>query len=303
MIKIYFFSSLIIAFKIVNTDTEIRHSTFAIDNCTCGLQKGVRDKEGRIYGGVLEEEAEFPWLVAIFSRESFFCGGTLINEKYIVSAAHCFKTYSKSEKKAKYSKVNNIRIILGTTNIDSLSALLNNETISFQIRALSYIIIHPNYNPRFLHYDVSLIRMRHDLQEFSRTIFPICLPPLRYSFENVEAFITGWGYINSKSGAVNNARKADVKVFPDRECKKKLKAYYKKEFMICAAHPMKDTCSGDSGGPLMTKLNDHQYILIGVTSFGLLGCGKLEKPGVYTRMSTIVPWIKKLTQDATYCRY
>ncbi|RXG54202.1 Histone H2B.3 [Armadillidium vulgare] len=82
-------------------------------------------------------------------------------------------------------------------------------------------------------------------------------------------------------------------------CEKRLPNVFLREVMICAASPGKDSCKGDSGGPLITRLSKNQYMQIGITSFGY-GCGDLSKPGVYTKVDEFVPWIMKNTKDATY---
>ncbi|RXG61234.1 Plasma kallikrein [Armadillidium vulgare] len=135
---------------------------------------------------------------------------------------------------------------------------------------------------------------------YTHEIVPICLPPLDQSFEDEEVIVCGWGALREKGGPSKVLRKTTVKILSNSECGRKLRHFYKNDFMICAALPGSDACQGDSGGPLMLRLNMYQYAQVGVVSFGI-GCGNQENPGVYSRLTKYFDWIKNHTSDATYC--
>ncbi|KAL7646386.1 UNVERIFIED_CONTAM: hypothetical protein RMT77_003299 [Armadillidium vulgare] len=298
--SVFFTFSIIIPYKVIGYIIQRPISSYEINNCTCGLDNVIRRIEPRIYGGHVYKPSEFPWLVGFINYGYYYCAGTLINERYIISAAHCFKYYDRKIKKAKYVDLNEVKIILGTNYIDKL-VIIGFTAISYLEVTPLYVRFHPRYNPRYLQYDISIVKIDGVIDKYSRRIFPLCLPPVRYKYENVEAFVIGWGYTSKSSTSTKSARIADVKVFPNKECEKKWRSNYKSLIMICAAKKGKDTCTGDSGGPLLIRLSNFQYALIGVTSFGRK-CGDFKHPGIYTRVSRFVPWIRRRTEDATYCK-
>jgi len=146
---------------------------------------------------------------------------------------------------------------------------------------------------------------------FGQYVKPACLPSEQYSFRSIPATsveITRWGKLRKIGGedrnrnvlssrSPNKLQMAVVPLIRQSDCKNET-VYGNRRIsngMFCAGDLQRggpDACQGDSGGPAMARING-RYTLIGVTSWGY-GCGKPRKPGVYTRVSSYVPWIRNI---------
>ena len=105
------------------------------------------------------------------------------------------------------------------------------------------------------------------------------------------ALVTGWGR-NSSSGPQSNIlQEATVTTLPNSQCRSSSHRHDKiTENMICAQAAGRDACRGDSGGPLAVRGQDGEYSQIGVVSWGK-GCDRQGYPGVYTRITALLPWL------------
>merc|ERR1711874_46945 len=152
--------------------------------------------------------------------------------------------------------------------------------------------------------DIALIKLSRPVN-FSSEVLPVCLPPRTPTYTNKVATVTGWGTTSSGGSTSDVLREVDVRVWSNLECERTQYGSAIKDTMLCAAsqhgHGGQDSCQGDSGGPLVFQDGGSNYDLIGVVSWGN-GCGLQNFPGVYTRVSKYLDWIKTNTQDGTYCR-
>lgn len=240
-----------------------------------------------IVGGENASVGEFPHMVAIlrYSIEKkeykLVCGGSLVTVKWVLTGAHCpVKTVGW--------KVN-IGSILSGEGTD------NNET-NYKIITVH---VHPNYNRRVKYYDIALLELDR-LVPITATSFPACL------FTSTElprsnVIVTGWGateFQNVHSTPV--LMKATLDVISNSICRDQYKTIRAlpegiKDDQICAGDydNHKDTCMGDSGGPLqIVDPKSGIYYVVGVTSFGKQ-CGS-DAAGVYTRVSSHVSWIESV---------
>merc|ERR1712027_242517 len=237
------------------------------ENCQCG----VKNSGNRIVGGVETEANEYPWQVALVSSSGSrpFCGGTLISNQHVLTAAHCTAG----------STASNIAVLVGEHRID--------DNLYNRI-GLSAITDHPNYNDRSLNNDYSILTLAEPVT-FSDKVRPACLPSnADEEYIGRTATVSGWGTLTSGGNQPAVLNEVDVTVQSNDQCKQ---AYGSgiTNHMICAADAGKDSCQGDSGGPLVTKEND-RYTLIGVVSWGY-GCADSRYPGVYARVTTRMDWI------------
>ncbi|XP_014597848.1 PREDICTED: transmembrane protease serine 9-like [Polistes canadensis] len=229
--------------------------------------------EGRIIGGENTNITEAPYQVSIQLLGSHFCGGSIINKEWILTAGHC------AGKPLFYYKIR-IGSDISTSggNIYSVSGIYQHEDF----------ISNPRGVP--LH-DIALLRLSKPIEENEKQ-----RPVTLFSKdENVEAgslaIITGWG--RTKYGTPEILQTVSVPVIDKVDCYKA----YKKLFggieinQICAAYPEggKDACQGDSGGPL--TIGGRQA---GIVSWGN-GCALKGYPGVYTEVSKYHDWIVKIT--------
>merc|ERR1711976_801628 len=242
-------------------------TTPSTGSCECGIP----NKSNRIVGGVETEVNEYPWQVALVSSRGShpFCGGTLISDRHVMTAAHCTAG----------STASSIAVLVGEHRIDDGQ---------FTRIGLSAINDHPNYNDRSLNNDYSILTLAEPVT-FSDKVRPACLPSnAAEEYIGRTATVSGWGTLTSGGNQPAVLNEVDVTVQSNDQCKQ---AYGSgiTNHMICAADAGKDSCQGDSGGPLVTKEND-RYTLIGVVSWGY-GCADSRYPGVYARVTTRMDWI------------
>ncbi|XP_071985759.1 anionic trypsin-2-like [Engystomops pustulosus] len=198
-----------------------------------------------------------------------FCGGFLINDQWVVSAAHCYESKIQS-RLGEY----NIRVSEGTEQfIDS-----------------EKVIRHPGYDSYMIDNDIMLIKLSVPAQ-FSDVIKPIKLPencpPGSSPPAGTMCLVSGWGNTGIVSPDVLQC--VDVPVVSEESCRN---SYGDRitDNMICLGYPEggKDSCQGDSGGPVVCNGEVH-----GITSWGW-GCAMPDLPGVYTRLCNYVDWINEI---------
>ncbi|GCB65676.1 hypothetical protein scyTo_0011902 [Scyliorhinus torazame] len=169
---------------------------------------------------------------------------------------------------------------------------------SFEVKR---IIIHNGYKPDANDYDIALVKLEGNQEhciKFNVHVLPVCLPHRRERIQKrgSNCYITGWG--DTGRAYSKTLQQAAIPLLPKRHCEER----YKQRFtgrMLCAGnlldHKRVDSCQGDSGGPLMCERAGGHWVVFGVTSWGH-GCGVKDTPGVYTKVSTFMPWIKRVTK-------
>ncbi|XP_027689742.2 neurotrypsin isoform X2 [Chelonia mydas] len=163
------------------------------------------------------------------------------------------------------------------------------------------IVLHKEYRPDSNDYDIALVRLRGPEEQcarFSTHVLPACLPLRRERPQKTapSCYITGWG--DTGRAYSRTLQQAAIPLLPKRLCEER----YKRRFtgrMLCAGNLQEqkhvDSCQGDSGGPLMCERPGESWVVYGVTSWGY-GCAIKDSPGVYTKVSSFVPWIKSVTK-------
>lgn len=259
--------------------------------CQCGIAG-----ERRIVNGEPAKINEYPWTAALLRKswlgtvsKSAYCGGTLINDRYVVTASHCVDGMS----------ARGIVVALHEEDFNS-----NTETEAGVKRFdVEKIIMHPNYNRRNIDNDIALLKLATPVA-LDSVIVPVCLPANNnYTFEGVIATAAGWG-ATSEGGSVSGVlRKVEVPILSNSDCNTKTNYEGKiTDNMLCAGNIEeggKDSCQGDSGGPLIIE-NGGRRTLAGVVSWGY-GCARPKSPGVYTRVGRYPEWIVQNTKSADWC--
>ncbi|XP_066995227.2 melanization protease 1 isoform X1 [Anabrus simplex] len=250
----------------------------------------------RILGGNEADLGEFPWLAALIYRSpkgqlGFLCGGSLINKRYVLTAAHCLLPGSSGNTL--------IGVRLGEHNTATpIDCNSDGECSDHPVDlGIEEVLPHPEYDSRRSSQfnDIGLIRLNSDVP-YTDYIKPICLPleePLKKSFKGEILFAAGWGRTESDSQSAV-LLKVSLPGVPVEACRKVYGSMDQPigTSQICAGGEQgRDSCRGDSGGPLMTADSSGSLVVSGVASYGNNVCGKKGWPGVYTRVSYFTNWV------------
>ncbi|KAH8316523.1 hypothetical protein KR067_009576 [Drosophila pandora] len=255
--------------------------------CRCGLINTLH----KIIGGQETRVHQYPWMAVIQIYKSFYCSGSLINDLYVLTAAHC---------------VEGVPPELMTLQFLEHNRSQSNGDHRIQ-RSVTRVKVHELYNPWSFDNDIALLRLDQPVDVTNPRLRPICLPVFYHSFDHEVAIVTGWGSQREGGPASDTLREVEVVVLTQSECRNETS--YKPgqitDNMLCAGNTAeggKDACSGDSGGPLQTVFDEMpgQYQLAGIVSWGV-GCARPQAPGVYTRVNQYLNWVAKNTPGACHC--
>ncbi|XP_021172130.2 suppressor of tumorigenicity 14 protein homolog [Fundulus heteroclitus] len=249
--------------------------------CDCGTRPF---KLNRIVGGQNAEHGEWPWQVSLhFQTMGHVCGASVISDKWLLSAAHCFQVPRSPAH-------------LEPASWTTYSGLQTQQQIwDALMRKVKRIIPHPDYNLFTNDYDIALLELSEPL-EFSNTIQPICLPSSSHVFPaGMSCWVTGWGTLREGGNLATVLQKASVKMINDTVCEQVMQSMITSR-MLCSGFLSGgvDACQGDSGGPLVCFEESGKWFQAGVVSWGE-GCARRNKPGIYTRVTKLRKWIKETT--------
>jgi len=245
----------------------------------CGL--AGPDPFSRIVGGEEATPHSFPWMAALFVDEKWFCGGTLISDEWVLTAAHCAKDASS------------MRVMLGAHNVREASEEGRIEVITTDF------FTHPDYSQITLHNDLALVHLPSSLN-FTENIRPICLPAhseAGTAWANEDAIASGWGKPSDAADSISpELRWVATNTIGNLLCALEFPTIINKNIICISGKDGKSTCNGDSGGPLyLFNLETSTYKQIGITSFGSsLGC-EIGFHAGFTRTASFLEWIETNT--------
>ncbi|XP_030752524.1 transmembrane protease serine 9-like [Sitophilus oryzae] len=224
-----------------------------------------------IVGGENASILDYPYQVEVLYSNSHSCGGSILNNKFILSAAHCFGSAQASD----------ITIRAGSSYSASGGQILQVKTIN----------AHPDYDPYTQENDVAVLELATDLT-YGPGVAPIELPSNTTTFvDDQAANATGWGYtVRYGPYAAAQLQHITVSLLTTETCRSKYYNKYLYDSMICAGELGKDTCTGDSGGPLVSG-----GLQFGIVSWGV--CGADGFPGVYAKVTYYLPFIYNITNN------
>ncbi|XP_014371555.2 phenoloxidase-activating enzyme-like [Papilio machaon] len=256
------------------------------DDTECG--KDVSN-DNRIIGGGPAGIDQYPWLVLLeYAKGLTLCGGSLITSRFVLTAAHCLRA-ENLPLFARLAEYNTSSYPTDTVETDGGGF----DNITVEIVPIERSIRHPNYTRAYLHHDIGLSKLKRAVT-FTEFIRTICLPTQDYrkTFTVPLNFtVAGWGSDGSKFSEVKKHVK--VPYVPNDQCRERYTLNKIVDSQMCAGGKRgEDSCSGDSGGPLMYELEDNTYVAIGVVSFGYKECGTVNVPAIYTYVYEYLDWIK-----------
>ncbi|KAF3814899.1 hypothetical protein GH733_017175 [Mirounga leonina] len=264
--------------------------------------------QSRIIGGWDCEQNSQPWQAALYHYSKFQCGGVLVNPQWVLTAAHCINelpvfdlvtsfchslSFLHSSLSSQLSlPPSNYQLWLGRHN------LFEHEDTA-QFVQVSHSFPHPEFKLNLLKnhtqlpgedysHDLMLLRLAEPAQ-ITDAVRVLDLPTQEPQLGST-CYASGWGSIEpDKFIYPDDLQCVDLKLLSNDVC---AKAHSQKvtEFMLCAGHLEggKDTCAGDSGGPLICD-----GVLHGITSWGHIPCGSPSMPAVYTKVISHLEWIKE----------
>ncbi|KAF5293939.1 hypothetical protein FQA39_LY13644 [Lamprigera yunnana] len=281
-----------------NVELLANHRNINLLPSDCGVLPGVN----RIIGGNRTALFEFPWM-ALLSYQTpngidFRCGGTVINNRYILTAAHCITNLSTLRLLGVRCGEHNI-----TSDVDCEGSN-NPELVTcappVQDMGIEETIPHPSYNATTYSDDIGLIRMSSPLNTSVDSVKPICLPTVNslrnLNFTSTRLLVTGWGATETGRRSAE-LLKVEIAVTSRDNCQRTYENTQAQltDRQICAGgQNRRDSCGGDSGGPIQridSYNDDARYVQYGVVSFGPRFCGQEGFPGVYTRTDSYIEWI------------
>lgn len=229
----------------------------------------------KIIGGKISTKTQWPWAAGLIKKEfspydGLFCGASLISPQWLVTAAHCVIDEDQTSFDV-------------TLNRPDLSKATG-ERIS-----IDQIIIHPNFNNITLDNDLALIRLQHPT---AQPFIPILSRFSPLTQTDTQAIALGWGTLSAANEIYpRRLREVDLSIINKQLCVSTQPDV--NDNMLCAGDELgeKDTCLGDSGGPLIAfDPVSQSWRLIGITSWGV-GCAQQGAYGIYTHLKNYISFI------------
>ncbi|XP_041378881.1 uncharacterized protein LOC121391255 [Gigantopelta aegis] len=258
----------------------------------CGRPHLVDDSVNmRISSGRESPTGAAPWHVIIREKELgvTYCGGSLITDRWVMTAAHCvfrFKDIFKTD-----FRKDNVDLYLGTKHCRGEGGVH---------RSLKNYIIHPRFNGSFHNNDIVLFELDRPVV-FNDVILPICLEKLPFVEELLKSgrlgMVTGCGQLYEDGRSPLYLNEVRIPYVNRNECNRRVVAIPDAQFtesMICAGYQRSmhgDACAGDSGGAFVMEYHG-RWIQVGIVSWGV-GCDRQNQYGYYTHVGKFYDWIIK----------
>jgi len=262
----------------------LRYCRLFIAALTLGIMismSSVAVADVRIVNGQRATPGDWPWMVSLWDFTKSvgyqrFCGGTLIAQDWILTAAHCLYHGMGEEPNKIYIPI----------DISGISVEIDPDSpqwVNSEYKRVDNKVVHPDYNPHKHDNDIALLHLSSPSQKLS-------LSRWSEARNGNIATVIGYGIFDYNFILSNVLNEVDIRVFSNSDLA--CSAMEVTQNMFCAGdmNLRKDSCGGDSGGPIMIRDNQGKLAQIGIVSYGDEYCDK--GIGVYTRLSNYVPWIE-----------
>ncbi|MFJ4870303.1 serine protease [Streptomyces sp. NPDC088757] len=234
-----------------------------------------------VVGGQEARPHQYPFMAGLVDlrERRVMCGGSLIGDRYVLTAAHCLT--------GSYGSTARVGVLLGdhdlTTGDDSPNALL---------AAPARFLTHPEYDPETQRNDIALIRLSEPVAA-NRDVRPVALPGAyaHGTFDHTQVEAPGWGATSFGGPASDVLRTVTLGTMSNSTCGSRGMPRVTPA-QLCTYAPGRDTCQYDSGGPLVHTTARKPY-LVGLVSYGR-GCAT-DTPAVNTRVRSYLTWIERVT--------
>jgi len=260
--------------------------------CFCGIPNypSSQNRAPRVVGGGLVAPGGYPWQVAIlFGKNPSLgrqrCGGTLIGDRYVISAASC----TLNEEAMLWARI-------GDTSLDTDKEVEGAFTIK-----VGDIIYHPEFNPDTLENDITILVLKRKVPiKRYPNIKPACLPT-RGSSPTGIGYISGWGTMHNYGPRTSWLHGAEVNIYEKKECGELEEVMTPDKMCAGFIQGGIDACLGDTGGPLVVKdsYNNNWMTLVGVISAsgrrdsdGRPTCAEPNSLGIYSKVSENLDWLE-----------
>ncbi|CAB3222121.1 unnamed protein product [Arctia plantaginis] len=265
----------------------------------CGTRSSKLDKLALIYGGEDYQRGDQPWLVAIYKKSgsnlNFKCGGTLVSNRHIVTAAHCM--WLGADKSA----VQDMIVKLG---VHRLSDWEDDIVVT---RSLIDVKIHEEYDSNSFKNDISVLILSKEVK-FNTYIRPACLWDGNNALEQIvgsSGVVAGWGEQSRQGGGADMPQLVRLPIVRTEKCRASKESFVEltSDKTFCAGdHNGVGPCRGDSGGGLYL-LDGVRWRLRGIVSVSLRGLDggcNLNEYVVFTDTAKYLPWINKVLSTKYY---
>ncbi|XP_047526426.1 chymotrypsin-2-like isoform X2 [Pieris napi] len=234
-----------------------------------GLKLGIHSADPKIVGGDDAPDGAIKYQVSLQNVGSHFCGGSIIDKKWVVTAAHC--TIDRPTK--------SFKVAVGINKLSDKGTEYTPDKV----------IIHEKFDRKLFTNDISLVKIEPGI-ELNDRVNPVGLPTTNTD-SGATLTLTGWGRISSDGPLPNKLQIVEVTSITTKQCKMKYKSFKQPitpSHLCTHAPPREGSCQGDSGGPLVTN-----GTLAALVSWGTRSCGHSQvHPDVNTRVYSFVDWIK-----------
>ncbi len=256
--------------------------------CILGINNfkaSAQVSEVNIVSGSNHDIEDAPWQVFLYMG-SYACGGSILDDNWILTAAHCLDGISAGS-------------VIGLAGVTDIYDTSDPNRQFFEV---AEVIVHPSYSPSNANRDIALIRLKNsdklDISgKYAQKIEPIGEGYSKAGFEDVgtDCLVTGWGTLYEGGPASDVLQGVNVTIIARSSTNYPSHVITDDMFLAGFAAGKKDACQGDSGGPLATYVSvEDKWIQVGIVSWGH-GCAATGYPGVYAKLSNFTEWIESET--------